>query len=202
MVRGPAVQGSTQAYPQSPRWASPVALAFACLLALGGMTTFSAPANAQSQGASAKARSSADRVMTRNELRACLKESDALKTDKAAVDNERNEVARERVVVLKERDDADASFEAARASLRAERESIDIKNDEAVNAYNQKAVAAQKSYDERRQAVDAKIEAWNKRSQSVTEREKAYNEAQQLWKDGCGSRRYREDDEKAIRAGK
>lgn len=178
--------------------AAPLAAAMAVVwVALG-----SASVHAQSQAPSAKARSSTDRVMTRNELRTCLKESDTLQADKVAVEAERGEVTREKAAVLKERDDVNAAFQAAVVALRGERETIDVKSEEAVNAYNQKAASMQKTYDERRQAADARIDAWNKRNLAATERERAYNDAQQQWKEGCGSRRFREDDEKAIRAGK
>lgn len=179
----------------------PMRLSWAALAA-GMLLTIGAPALAATPQASAKSRGPADRVMTRNELRACLKESDTLKADKTSIDAERNEVAAQKTAVLKERDDLAAEFQASVVALRNEREAIDVKSEEAVNAYNQKASAAQKSFDERKSAVDAKIDAWNKRNQAAVDRERAYNDAQQQWKDGCGSRRYREDDEKAIRAGK
>jgi erythromycin esterase-like protein len=150
-------------------------------------------------GAKSKAN---DPIMTRDELRACFKRQDTLDKERATVEREAVDVNAQRGDVLKQRDAINAEFDAMAARLNAERALVDTANVEAVAAFNKKAQAAQEEYRARKADSDAKVEAWNARSKGMKEREASYADANQNWRETCGNRRYREDDEKAIRAGK
>jgi chromosome segregation ATPase len=143
-----------------------------------------------------------EKPMTRAELRECMKDTDANKAERAAVERDRNDVASERTTVMRDKDQLNAEWERNNQAMKELREKVDTTNAEAVNAYNDKATATQKSHEERRAAVDARVDAWNKRNKAMQEREVAYNDAVKAWNDTCGSRTFRDDDEKAIRAGK
>lgn len=51
-------------------------------------------------------------------------------------------------------------------------------------------------------ALDAKVADWNKRNVAYNEGAAALESDRQAWVGNCGNRRYREEDEQAIRAGK
>ncbi len=142
-----------------------------------------------------------DKIMTRAELRACFKQQESMKVERLAVDVDRQGADNERADLTTERD-ALAKELAALESLKAEGAKIDASNVEAVNAYNARAAEAVNAYNQKKQGMDAKIDAWNARNAGVKQRENSYNDTQQNWRDNCGNRRYREDDEKAVRAGR
>lgn len=82
-------------------------------------------------------------------------------------------------------------LEKERADLLAEGEKWNAAMRPAVEAYNTKA-----------KAVDARVAAWNERNAQWNEQSRKLESERQGWVDSCADRRYREDDEKAIRAGK
>jgi hypothetical protein len=124
--------------------------------------------------------SGGDKIMTRQELRACLQEDDALATRRQQILAERQTLDDERAVIVKERD-----------ALKAAAETLDRSNADAVNAHN-----------ERVRANDATIESWNPKNSATVQKAQAYQGDHDQWKARCGNRRFNEDDEKAIRAGK
>ena len=75
--------------------------------------------------------------------------------------------------------------------LDVERETVLGENQAAVNAYNARVGT-----------LDKRVVDWNQRNAQWNEASKALEIERKDWVDQCGNRRYREDDEKAIRAGK
>ena len=51
-------------------------------------------------------------------------------------------------------------------------------------------------------ALDARVADWNQRNAQVNDSAKALEQERMSWISDCGDRRYREDDEIAIRRGK
>jgi predicted nucleic acid-binding Zn-ribbon protein len=147
---------------------------------------------------SAKSTGPGDKVMSREELRACLKEGDTLKSRNGEFERGRKDLDAEKARLFEEREALDKEVQA----MSAERSKVDTADEAAVKAYNEKANAAIASYNTKKPEVDAKIDAWNAKNRSFNERAVAHDQQMKAWNDGCGSRRYREDDEKAIRAGK
>lgn len=189
------------------------------------------------------------KVMTRDELRACMKQQDEL-------DAQRKSLEARRVTMNQERDAIQAENEA----LKAKHEEVKGRNlavrdfnermkeySQRVEAYNAKMAdfaqdsrsgpsmdrkrrelekekaelqrmdAANKAEGEklqgdlatevealnaRSQAQTQKASDWNSRNKSLEDEANAYEDKRVDWKLNCGDRRYREDDEKAIRAGK
>ena len=87
----------------------------------------------------------------------------------------------------KERQD----IEKAEAVLKADREKLVGGTNDAVAKLNARVEAQQQV------AGD-----WNSRSKKLDQEVQAYENDRSDWVIGCGDRRYREDDEKAILAGK
>lgn len=82
-------------------------------------------------------------------------------------------------------------LEKERADLLAEGEKWNATMRPAVEAYNTKA-----------KAIDVRVAAWNERNSQWNEQSRTLEAERQGWVGNCADRRYREDDEKAIRAGK
>jgi chromosome segregation ATPase len=187
------------------------------------------------------------KLMTREELRACLKRLDDLNQSGKEVDALRPPLDRER-------DELKASGEA----LKVERVEVDRQAAEVtewnnkmrvlaadIEAFNKRSTAAQeaprnqqekmaeelkadrerlqktrdalaadearlvpvyqstaKAYNDRALARDAKVADWNQRNAAAGEASVKQQEERALWLNECANRPYREDDEKAIRAGK
>jgi hypothetical protein len=149
------------------------------------------PAKAQSGGKN-------DRIMTREELRACMKRSEALKTGSDELLTGRRALDGEKADIAKERDSLDQQVKA----VAAERDTVDKADEAAVKAYNDKANAMIATYDTKKGELDAKVDAWNARNRAHNERAMTYEQELKSYNDTCATRRFREDDEKAIRAGK
>ena len=94
---------------------------------------------------------------------------------------------RQREALNKER----AEIEKERTALEAERARISSGSADAVRAYNVKAGA-----------LDARVGDWNQRNARWNEMSTALETDRQGWVTGCSDRRYREEDETAIKAGK
>jgi chromosome segregation ATPase len=84
-----------------------------------------------------------------------------------------------------------AEIKKEEAELNAERDKLQAGGNEAVNRLNAKVDAQQQA-----------AQAWNDKSKKLTADQQAYEDDRIAWLDNCGNRRYREDDEKAIKAGK
>ncbi|WP_374676037.1 hypothetical protein [Ideonella sp.] len=189
------------------------------------------------------------KVMTRDELRACMKQQDEL-------DAQRKSLEARRVTMNQERDAIQAENEALKTKheeVKARNEAVRDFNErmkeygQRVEAFNskmsdlaqdsrggaaadrkrrelekekvelQRLDAANKAESEKLQgdlaseveAVNARSQAqnrratdWNTRNKALEDEANAYEDKRVDWKLNCGDRRYREDDEKAIRAGK
>ena len=90
------------------------------------------------------------------------------------------DLAAERTAIEKER----ADFEIEKTTLQAS-------SDEAVRNFNNKA-----------QALETRINDWNQRNGKWNEASAAIEADRKAWVAACGDRRYREEDEQAIRRGK
>ena len=136
-----------------------------------------------------------------NELRKQTEEFAArLKVYSARVDS-----WNQRVAVLNEDKKGGAQADKARADLNKEREDlgkdsvlleaeksrINSANEEAVRTFNGKAAG-----------LDARVASWNERNAKWNETSLAAETERKVWVTACSDRRYREEDETAIKAGK
>jgi len=118
--------------------------------------------------------------LTRNQLRDCMAQQAKVKQTNAEM------------LSMQEKLNADkAEIGKTGETLKADLEALDRTNAEAVNAYNERAVARDKKIDEYQQQVDQ----FNSRVDTVRNEREAFSKA-------CENRRYFEDDEIAIRKGK
>ncbi len=101
------------------------------------------------------------------------REGPQAETERVQLNQEREEIGKER------------------AALEADKVRISANSAAAVNAYNVKA-----------QAVDARVADWNVRNGAWNQSSVGLESERQDWIANCADRRYREDDEKAIQAGK
>lgn len=111
-------------------------------------------------------------VLTREQLRQCLVEQDAIAQARPAMVAEGKALDDEKAQI---RQDGDALAQALQA--------LDRQNAEAVQAHVAKA-----------QAHDARIEAFNAKLPAFNDRAAAFQRREAAWKSGCADRRYREDD--------
>jgi hypothetical protein len=190
------------------------------------------------------------KVMSKDELRTCLKRQDELAKGKTEIDGKSAALESERQALLKESD----AVKADQAGLNSRNESardfnnrmkafaaeVQVWNDK-VKAFNEsgkKGTAAEtekaelekqkgeldkkaaafeaertqlgagsddgsvKASNDRAGALNAKTDEWNTRNRDHQKRAETHEDARALWTDECGGRRYREDDEKALKAGK
>jgi septal ring factor EnvC (AmiA/AmiB activator) len=152
----------------------------------GAALAFAAPAfgadapkggNTLSLGGKAPA---AGPLLTRDQLRGCLSQQAALRTqgsdaqrDQSELDASRQEIAR------------------LEGELQSERGTVDATSEDAVAAFNAKL-----------EQLKAKTEAFNAKLPEVNGRIDEYNAAQAKWQNDCGNRRYDEADYFAIQRGK
>jgi chromosome segregation ATPase len=211
--------------------AMPAALAQADNKTLGGKTT------------------SSGKIMTREELRACMKQQEELGVRKVTLEKRQAGQQDERAQIQKETE----AIKADQDALSARKGQVDDLNKrmnehaDRVKDLNERSAELEKSgrsgptaererrkQDKERQDLDkagvalnaerekiaggaaevvaklnARVEAqqqvaseWNGRSKKLDQELQAYENDRTDWVGGCGERRYREDDEKAIRAGK
>jgi hypothetical protein len=118
-----------------------------------------------------------DRVMSRDELRACLQRQQAQEPRRA-------ELARQQATLDAERADLLQSGQALQAELAA----LDRSSPDAVAAYNARATDR-----------DSKVDTWNQRNARFSDDARASQAEQQAWQADCAGRRFREDDETALR---
>jgi predicted nucleic acid-binding Zn-ribbon protein len=211
---------------------------------------FQGPALAQADNKTLSGKSSSSgKVLTRDELRACMKQQASLATRKTELETRQNAVAAEREQVQKDtdaikaeqeslgsrkgavddlnarmtafsakvkdlqerRDDFEksgrggptaererrklekeaAEIEKEQTQLNAERDKLQAGGNEAVNKLNARVEAQQQV-----------AQAWNDKSKKLSADQQAYEDDRIAWLDNCGNRRFREDDERAIKAGK
>ncbi len=150
------------------------------LMAIVTAVVWPTGAAAQTPMGNAKSKGPGDRILTRDELRACYKQRDDLNVQRDALDRERVKLDAERADLVKEG-----------AALKEVFDALDRTSQEAVDNYNAKA-----------KERDAGVDAWNVRNGGAKDREKALDETQGGWRKNCSERRYREEDEAALRKGK
>lgn len=187
-------------------------------------------------------------VMTRDELRACLKnrellnqrtaqldatrkaldadkaaitaESDALKAERGGIDKASSSVAdinaRQQKVsaAIEDWNARWKEFEASgrsgpmverqRQNLLREKQAMEKENAEleALRGGTSSSPEAARKYNERATAAEQRVVAWNQRNAAAVKETEALVQERDLWASECGNRRYREDDEIAIREGK
>jgi chromosome segregation ATPase len=83
-----------------------------------------------------------------------------------------------------------AALNATQKELEAERVSVTAAAQESINAFNTKAGA-----------VEARASDWNARNGKLNEATQTASDDRQSWVTECANRRYREDDETAIKRG-
>jgi chromosome segregation ATPase len=191
-------------------------------------------------------------LLTRDELRACFAQEDALKKklaaqeaarapleqDKKVIAEEQSAMRAERAKLqggelpaaiaafttrsntfnerrmrwearLKEFNDAGRSakteerdaLEAERLELEKERTALEAERTRLQAQQDERAQGTQ-AFNVRVKALDARVDEWNKRSHAWNDANVALEAERGEWVTNCGNRRYREEDEIAIRSGK
>lgn len=168
-------------------------------------------------------------LLSRDELRVCLKRNDDLKADGGALDAEKAAYQKERQEIVARKDllakqigelDAEASsIKAEQTELLALRKELEKPVDKADiaaadvrrNAFNDRVQSneqrvsqynsVKKSYAERKTLLETDIDASNARGKALVGREDALGESLERWQIECGSRPFLEADEAAIRKG-
>lgn len=189
-------------------------------------------------------------ILTRDELRVCLKEEERLRTRLTDLEGGRGPLDREKETLgveqaalradrapldelKKKTDDLAARLRdyAARvdawnkgvtefnANLRAntaasERQRVEFNRQrdelakllvelEAEKArHTAESEGMVRAYNARLAALDSRVVDWNQRNGQANETNQALEVERQAWLAACGDRRYREEDEQAVRAGK
>jgi hypothetical protein len=172
-----------------------------------------------------------DKIMTREELRACMKmkqvndasaaailqeqqgfsrDQDAVKAEQAEV-NKANEEMRTRAVAITTERDAmaavvtDLSAKAQNAKTDAEKADYEAERTKLVerNRVHQQAVesfnATQQTLRTRIDTLNERVVAINQRGATINDRVEPQQKQAAAWKDQCGNRRYREEDEILIK---
>ncbi len=120
------------------------------------------------------------KLLTREELRACMATQAKLKRDREALGQREKPLDREKAEIVAEGE-----------SIKAARETLDRTSEEAIQAFNQRVLDN-----------DARVDDYNKRNAALKADATAWQAASDQWKTQCGDRRYREDDEIAIKRDK
>ena len=119
------------------------------------------------------------KLLTKDELRACITLQDGQAKERTQLEERRATLERDK-----------AALESSGGALAAELAATDRSNVEAVAAYNAKAIER-----------DRQVDEWNGRNAALVRDAQGWQGRQDDWTQRCANRRYREDDEKAIRAG-
>ena len=219
-----------------------------CLVGLVATTSYPVLAQAPAKTGSLGSGSGSGPVMTRDELRACIKQQAALKTmsdsyeaKKAQLDADRqslleetkavrgdlgdaseqaakvNELNRRTAEVAERVNDWNARWTEFQASKRSgpivdrqrrqliqEQKDLKAEND-ALDAEREQlggTGAGASEANARSDALNARTVAWNDRNKALVTEGETLAQERDLWASECGNRRYREDDEIAIRQGK
>jgi len=218
------------------------ALCAACILPAAAQAPAAAPSKTGTLG---ETKSTNNKILTREELRACMKRQDAIRQSRSSMETQRSALDAERVQIessaaaltaersaideqrsaiaalsarfaehktrvedwnarmaqmqerrptdraLREMDLEKKAIEQSAVALEAERNSLLPVHEAAVGRYNTSV-----------QQRDQRIGDWNARNLQQTEAERNAENERLDWMDGCSGRRFREDDEAAIKAGK
>lgn len=230
--------------------ASSLALASAHTLAQAPASTAAkAQAATKAPSANAKRRNANDKVMSRDELRACmkLKDSNVARTAEIEQRNEQNRKEKEALLAAPQAAPADRADIDAKLELVKQADALVRENGKAIEAWNARnAEFAEKSKEMRNAARRGQVlreeqfklkaeneklvadraakvvvyekavtdynaqigkrsngnEEWNKKNAQLAADEDLLVAARDKWMAECSDRRFREDDEIAIRAGK
>jgi chromosome segregation ATPase len=208
-----------------------------------------APEKTATIGGGANAASAALPILTRDELRACLKQEEAIRVRlseheaaRAPIDQERQGVTAKQEALRLERAQVDAlatktnafrtkmeahadrvaawnrdveafnsrapqgvAGERERVRINTEREGLQKAQTEleaervAMAGDNEKIVA---SFNAKAKEVEAAVDQWNQRNKGWNEAGAKLEAERKGWVSACADRRYREDDEIAIKAGR
>lgn len=220
------------------------ALTLGALLALT-----SGPILAQSSAAkpAPAAKAETNRLMTRDELRACMKAADDIKQRTASLEQRKAALTQEKAKIAPANEELKgyrtelASYvdavKAADAAVRAHAEKVEVWNNELKDAEESKMKTAErrkkqllaeraeldatnkalidaraakvKEYDAaverfnaRAKGVEAMVNDWNQRNEKLADDGDALLEARTNYAADCANRRFREEDELAIKQGK
>jgi chromosome segregation ATPase len=157
---------------------SPSRLLRPALLAAFAFAVAAPPVAAQSKSLGTGKPSGA--LLTRNELRHCLASQDRLKAQREQAQKQQDQLAKEK-----------ADIERLGSELKEQLATLERTSQEQVDRYN--AQAAER---------DRLIDAWETRTTAFNTQAAAINAEAAAWKRGCENRRYDENDELLIKAGK
>lgn len=169
--------------PPSRKGAACALLLGSCLLAGSAFAADRAASAPAAQGGVAslgKGRGNELPILTREQLRACLKQQDQLKSQEDAI------VAEQRGI-----DAEKASIGQEETALKDELAGLDRTAASAVAGYNAKALEH-----------EHRIDAYNQRSRPFNAKVEAWRGAHEGWARDCGNRRYQENDLIIIKAGR
>ncbi|MFY7863425.1 hypothetical protein [Roseateles sp.] len=167
------------------------------------------------------------KLMTRDELRACMKANDANRAEGEAIKTAQAAQTKERADLLKDKDDLSKKGEALTVrtnELLAERAALLKLNEELKvslpKAKKEEAEALKKDYDAKAEAhsaridalnkekldykalapgFDSRVEAHNQAAKALEARAEAYLDKLDEWKADCSNKPYDEADEIAIK---
>jgi hypothetical protein len=167
------------------------------------------------------------KLMTRDELRACLQRQDDSAVEAKAIEAADKELGEERTKVLMERDaikTKQAEIETAEKTLVAENQAVAKRFEELKELLpkmsKKEQTEAKADYEQRAGTVNAQIEphnarkkvflaevktfeerveSFNKRKEDLATRADKLGDAQEAWRNECGNKAYDEADEIAIK---
>lgn len=132
------------------------------------------------RAAATKSAAAGDKILTPAQLRDCLAQQQKVRQQDADAEKQKESLAAEKVELARLGD-----------ALAAELAALDRTDAEAVNAYNERAQAR----DTRIDAYEAAIDRYNARAATLNADHDAFAKS-------CNNRRFLEDDETAIKKGK
>ena len=119
-------------------------------------------------------------ILTKEELRVCLRDKDDILT-------QRDRLEKEQAVSQTERDQILAQTQILK---------------DAMATLDRTAPGVLDAHDAKVDAHEKRIDAWNQAHRQMLTTIEALNKKQAQWTANCGEKRYREEDELAIRSGK
>jgi hypothetical protein len=155
--------------------------ALMCAIACCAVAALAQPAVSPGDGTNALGSGkSRGKLLTRDELRACMATQARHKSERAALTQREKALDKDKAEILAEGE-----------AIAAARDALDRTSEDAIKAFNERVLAR-----------DARIDDYNKRNAALVADATAWQAASDQWKTQCGDRRYREDDEIAIKRGK
>lgn len=152
----------------------------------------------------------AEAASVRNEQAAFVRDQDAVRTEQAEIKRINDELLTRSAAIRSERDAirarvdelravaTNAKTDAEKAEYEKQREAIGERNrkhDEVSAKFN----ADQQAHADRIDALNAKIEPLNARGKTVNDRVEPLQDKIAKWREQCGNRRFREEDEIVIK---